>query len=305
MGETKQKKHVYGLLGRNISYSLSPLMHNAAFGHFGISAEYRIFDIDQSLVIDFLNGISAGDISGMNVTVPYKVTACDFISGNKSNHVEELALRVGAINTIKVDAGCLEGFNTDGEGFLESLKEDLKLDYGDIAGRDILMLGSGGAARALSFQLLASDFRPAKIILYDTVPERADSLVSGLEADFGPGSAVSAGAREVHDAAKVCALIINATPLGTDENDPMPLDPAKVGSTSAALYDLVYARTTELQLEWKKKRLPVCGGLGMLVNQAALAFRIWNGEGYPRGEVMSAMRSALPEKMRERYGWNI
>ena len=304
MREDKEKKMIYGLLGCNISYSLSPCMHNFAFRHFGINAEYKVFDTASSDVSGFLKDLGKGSLSGINITVPYKVIAKDAVLEASGSRIDEFALKLGAINTIKIDSGRLEGFNTDGPGFAESLKDDLGLTPGKLTGEKVLVLGAGGAARAISFYLLGSKFSPATIFIHDIDRDKARSLSLDLAAVYGESFVKEIDEREASLRSMECVLVVNATPLGTKENDPIPF-PGGHPCGSAALYDLVYARQTELVKAWKKKGLRSSGGLGMLVSQAVLTFNIWTEAKYELHEIKSVMRSSLPAEMKEQYGWNI
>ena len=148
--EASKEKSIYGLLGHNISYSLSPCMHNSAFGHFGINAEYVIFDIKPAGLRKFVEEIGSGEVSGINITVPYKADVMGIMLENGSSRIEESARNIGAVNTIRSDSGCLEAFNTDGAGFAESLKDDLDLSLEKLSDKNVLLLGAGGAGRAVS-----------------------------------------------------------------------------------------------------------------------------------------------------------
>jgi shikimate dehydrogenase len=304
MGDKKEGKTTYGLLGSNIGYSLSPVMHNFAFRYFGINAEYKIFDTKPEEVRSFLGDLAKSALAGVNVTVPYKVTVKDIMLENRNNRIEEFALKLGAVNTIRYNSGYLEGFNTDGPGFAESLKDDLGLTPGKLAGGKVLLLGAGGAARAVSFYLAGSNFSPGIIYVCDTAPGKALELSSALKAIYGNSMADAIDEKDAPLLASQCCLVVNATPLGTKEGEAMPLLGGFPGG-KAALYDLVYARETELVRSWRQKGFPATGGLGMLVNQAVLAFNLWTGEKYALEDIKSAMRSSLSDEMKEQYGWNI
>ncbi|HPN73287.1 MAG TPA: shikimate dehydrogenase [Candidatus Omnitrophota bacterium] len=304
MGEKKVKKKAYGLLGCKISYSLSPVMHNAAFRHFGAEADYSLFDIELPDVRGFMDRLTSGFFSGINVTVPYKVTVKDIMLENPGNRLDEFASRLGAVNTVRRRGKYLEGFNTDGPGFAESLRDDLKLVPEKLAGKKVLLLGSGGAGRAVSFYLLGSNFKPALVSVYDTDSAKAEDLVSSLASVYGKDRVKRLrGDEETSAEAKESALVVNATPLGTKDGDQMPL-PGGYPGGSACLYDLVYARETELVRSWREAGSIASGGLGMLVNQAALAFEIWTDGEYRLDDIKSVMRASLPDEMRRRYGWN-
>jgi shikimate dehydrogenase len=304
MGEDKGRKKTYGLMGRNIGYSLSPLMHNSAFRHFGINSEYKIFDAKPSELRGLLDRVAEGDIGGMNITVPYKVDVMDLLLKDTAGRIEEFAVKIGAVNTIRSFAGGVEGFNTDGAGFAESLRDDLGFVPERLAGEKVLVLGAGGAGRAVSFYLLDSEYAPAEIFICDTDKAKAGSLSRDIASNFEPRCVRPVDAEEAVRVGSRCALIVNATPLGTKSGDPVPFAGEYAGGQTA-LYDLVYARQTELVKLWKEGGGAASGGLGMLVNQAVLAFNIWTEAKYDIGEIKSVMRASLPKDMRELYGWSI
>ncbi len=141
---------IYGLLGKNISYSLSPLLHNTAFAHFDIPAEYKLFDIPEDKIDSFIEQeVYAGRINGFNVTVPYKIKMRDMFLG-QSNENDWVKI-IGAINTVKVDSGSISTYNTDTQGFYESLSEDAEFDPG--LTEEIFIFGAGGAGRAISLYM--------------------------------------------------------------------------------------------------------------------------------------------------------
>ena len=114
----RERKKTYGILGKNISYSLSPSMHNAAFKHFGINASYEVFDRHEEEVDEFFGELIEGKYSGINITVPYKITLCEKMKADDDSSLDELAESIGAINTIEVtEEEGLRGYNTDGKGF--------------------------------------------------------------------------------------------------------------------------------------------------------------------------------------------
>ncbi|MDD4956455.1 MAG: shikimate dehydrogenase [Candidatus Omnitrophica bacterium] len=274
-------KMIYGLLGRKISYSLSPVMHNAAFRHFNIPAEYRIFDVEKSdLEVFYQDVISpTGNIKGFNVTVPYKMDFKEMIQ-MFSKHPEPLhewAAVTGAVNTVKVEGDKLRGFNTDVQGFYDAIS-DIP-DFDPVSARKIFIAGTGGAGRAICL-FLAHMVLPSRIYVYDVVKERVESLAEDFGRYLGHMERMSevfsgiTSAGDVPSRIVECDLVINATPLGTKEGDrcPLPVDDIRDG---AVVYDLVYARQTELVSRARARGLRAYNGESMLSNQAALSFNIW------------------------------
>lgn len=305
MGEGNGKKKVYGLLGHGIGYSLSPIMHGHAFTHFALNSGYNIYDIEEKRLPEFIEGLFGGVFSGMNVTVPYKVAVFDLLKGNENSVIEALALKIGAINTLVSTDGRIEACNTDGPGFALSLREDLGISEGGLEGANAIVLGAGGAGRAVSFSLLGSGFDTKTVIVTDVDLQKAEHLASDLIEIFGEGAALGVKSEDIYGFLRGTELIVNATPLGTCDDDPPPIDIMKAENCSASLYDLIYARETRLVSRWKEKGLPSCGGLGMLVSQAALSFDLWTGGKLSVDEIKSVMREALPENLKKGYRWNI
>lgn len=290
-------RKTYGLVGRNISYSLSPCMHNAAFNGFNIPAEYKLFDIEEKdLSKFFTEEVLSGNLSGFNVTVPYKVKmkALAEECSTKDVSVDPTVNLTGALNTIRVGRGALSCHNTDISGFCYSLVEDADFDAEE--GKKFFVLGAGGAGRAISL-FLASRPNSEEVKVYDIDKEK----VFSLREDFKKFS-MEDKFFEVEDGAigervKGCDLVVNATPLGTREGDASPLS-AEYIEEGTVVYDLVYVRETELISQAKKKGLVASNGLGMLVNQAALSFEIWTAK--PLERVKDLMKKAALEELEKR-----
>lgn len=295
------EKELYGLLGRNISYSLSPVMHNAAFRHKGMDAEYRIFDIEEDSIEDFMRDeILSGNLKGFNITVPYKIVMMEKLLGCALLNVEgdkpdDWVKIIGAINTVKVEGNSVRLANTDAEGFVSSL--DTAIDFDAKRGKRFFIAGAGGAGRAIALYL-ARMVKPKKITVYDIDGAKLDSLRKDFDKWFDPNilSTLSDEA-EVSGDLRNCDLLVNATPLGTREGDPMPVREDLIGD-NIAVYDLVYCRKTELVKAAEQKGLKASSGLGMLVGQAARSFEIWTG--FKADEVRAVMESAALEELEKR-----
>jgi shikimate dehydrogenase len=284
---------IYGLLGRNISYSVSPLMHNAAFRHFGIDAVYRLFDVDENGLREFFSGFERDpDFAGMNVTVPYKMNVMDIVKRKAGARLDKWAEVIGALNTLKKTDNTITGFNTDAPGFFDSLRDDTSFEP---AGKKVLVFGAGGAGRAVSLYL-AGSAGLGKLSVFDTDKSKLDSLESDM---IDSGFVVKDSFSVVSDGAVLpelirgADLVVNATPLGTKEGDPSPFDTGLLRK-GLTVYDLVYARETELLKAARSKGLSCADGLGMLINQAAIAFDIWTGAG--AADVKPIMKKAIKER---------
>jgi shikimate dehydrogenase len=293
MAQDNDTKSTYGLLGRNISYSLSPVMHNAAFRHFGVPAEYKLFDIEEDDLNDFFRkNVLGGYLGGFNITVPYKIKMleviqnCALVRAEKDRSVE----LVGAINTVKVNGKRLGVYNTDIDGFFDSLIEDLGFEPG--RWKNYFVFGAGGAGRAICL-FLASLKYSEKVKVHDVDEKKLGDLMKGYKASPSADKISPVRADDLQKEIRHCDLIINATPVGTKEDDP-PLFALEYLGKGMAVYDLVYARETDLVKEARAKGLKASGGLGMLIGQGARAFNIWTGK--PLEETRKVMREALKTK---------
>ena len=300
----KEKKKIFGILGKNISYSLSPSMHSAAFKHFGINASYEIFDRHEEEVDEFFEELISGKYAGVNVTVPYKITLCEKMKDSEDGSLDELAESLGAINTIEVtEEEGLRGYNTDGKGFCEAVAEELDLGERGTHGKRVFILGAGGASRAISFYMGISKDAPREIFVYDIDATRSDLLKRAFKGYVEEGILHAVKEEDIARRIEESDLLVNATPIGTKEGDPLPVDESLL-HPKLSVYDLVYARETLLVKKAKEKGLNATGGLGMLVNQAALSFSIWTEEEFYLGDIRKVMRKHVPGHLRENYSWN-
>lgn len=274
---------IYGLIGYPIKHSLSPLMHNAAFSYLKISAEYRLFPLLKESLEDFLISLTQNNIHGLNITIPYKEMVIPFL-----DDLSDEARLIGAVNTIKVSGGDrLEGFNTDGEGFLKHLAGDLGFNPQDKA---IAVIGAGGAAKAVCVCL--SKKKPKAINIYDLDKNKAALLARNLKTNFNGiefKCADSIGGLNIGK----CDLLVNAAPVGMKETDPCLVD-AKFLHGRLMVYDLIYnPKETRLLSLAKEKGASVSNGLGMLLYQGMLSFKIWTGQDAPKEVMQKALLGAL------------
>ena len=269
---------LYGVLGYPAKHSLSPLMHNAAFGALKINAEYKIFEIEPRNLEDFISSLSENGILGLNVTIPYKEKVLPLLDS-----VSREAELIGAVNTIRVSGAKSEGFNTDGEGFLRHLSQDLKFNP---QGKCIAMLGAGGAAKAVSISL--SKESPKSIAIYDIDKPKSQDLAEHLKQNFKNIEINSADSQDALNLLK-CDLLVNATPMGMKDSDPLPVD-EKFIQKNLLVYDLIYnPKETKLLALARKKGARYSNGLGMLLYQGVRSFELWTGKIAP----VKIMREAL------------
>jgi len=273
---------IYGLFGYPVRHSLSPAMHNAAFGELRINSVYLCFEVSPKDLKEAVRGIKAMGVCGINVTVPHKVEIMNLL-----DELDNDAKSIGSINTVKNLDGNLKGYNTDGIGFLKSLKEDLNINP---KGKSFFIFGAGGAGRAVAYSLAKEG---AKIVyLFDAVKMRAEKLAQDLKERFQNlntflVSEVNPSTFEAID------VIINATPQGLKREDPLLFD-LNLVSKKTAIYDLVYnPKETRLIKEAKKRGLKAVNGLGMLLYQGAESFKIWTEKEAPIRVMKRALLKAL------------
>lgn len=273
---------IYGVLGFPAKHSLSPLMHNAAFRALKINATYRIFEKKPEELKDFLHALTQQHIFGLNITVPYKEAVMPFLDKISSD-----AKLIGAVNTIRIFDGISEGFNTDGEGFLNHLRMNLSFDPKD---KNIAIIGAGGAAKAIAVYL--SKIKPKFMSIYDVDKTKLKALINHLKGNFQTTGFVLANSIEELNI-KYCSLLINATPVGMKDTDPCLVD-EKFIHKDLLVYDLIYnPKETKLLKTAREKGAATTNGLGMLLYQGMLSFQIWTGKFAPKDVMEKALLEAL------------
>jgi shikimate dehydrogenase len=272
----------YGLIGYPVKHSLSPAMHNAAFRHLKIDAEYSLFEVKPDGLDEFFAKFKE-DLSGINVTIPHKESVFKYV-----DKVEGDAERIGAINTIALKDGKLIGHNTDVTGFTGALIEDLRLDP---KVSHVTLMGAGGASRAVVFGLLSLGV--TNIYLTDIDADKALSLANDVNKRGGKAVAVQHDKKALGELVANSQLFVNATPCGMKPGDPELLDPRFLHK-KLAVFDLIYnPAETPLIAEAGKRGLKAANGLSMLLFQGAEAFELWTGENAPVQVMYEALCKAL------------
>ncbi|HEY3347849.1 MAG TPA: shikimate dehydrogenase [Nitrospirota bacterium] len=278
------KTKIIAIFGDPVEHTLSPAMHNAAFAATGIDCVYVPFHVRPDNLGDAVRGLKAMGFAGANITVPHKESVIKFLDG-----VDVEAGRLGAVNTIVNEGGALIGYNTDGRGFVRSLKEEGGLDPD---GKRVFVCGAGGAARGIGFAL--SSAGAAEISFFDVDKAKLGRLVDDINGAFGRTVAVAAGLDP--DYIKERGLVVNATPLGMHAGDPRPL-PDGSFREGQIVYDIIYnpaVTVTMRQAEGAGAR--VQNGLGMLLYQGVLAFEHWMGVAAPVETMREALLKGLQAK---------
>lgn len=276
------KTKVTGLFGYPVEHSLSPAMHNAAFEHLNLDYCYVTFPIRPDLLGDAVKAIRALNLSGVNVTVPHKENVIPFL-----DEISEEASFIGAVNTIKNDGGRLTGYNTDGRGFMQSLSE-AGIDVRD---KRILIVGSGGASRAIGYYLCKE---ASGVYLYDVDKKKAERLMAHLNSIKNNVKVIDTDSLKSSEFFSGIDILINATPLGLKPDDPMPVDITLLNNKHIVC-DLIYKETPLLR-DASKIGCKTLDGLGMLLWQGVFAFEIWTAVKPPVEVMRSALLRGVPKK---------
>ena len=290
------KARRYAVVGWPLSHTLSPAMHNAAIRALGLNAAYRAVPVPPE-EWDAFSEQARILLNGFNVTVPHKERAFRW-KGLLPFSSENPWGLVGAVNTMVRRTKGWEAHNTDVPGFFEDCR-----DKGvSFSGKKVLLLGAGGAGRAILFGFHGRE-KPSRLWLMDQDQAKAGRLSEEVKKfDAAIPLERTRTAEEVLPNADV---VINATPLGLKEGDPSPADPDLLRA-GVVVYDLIYHRETALLKAAKAKNGKAFDGLGMLVNQGALAFELWFGEelatkaGYAPAALRRIMGDAARAAMNER-----
>lgn len=277
------KAKVLGVFGHPIGHSLSPAMHNAAIEALGLDYIYVPFDVDPADLGRAIEGVRALGIAGVNVTIPHKEAVIQFL-----DEVEKDALEIGSVNTVWNANGRLIGSSTDGPAFMRSLLETGYLPNGSKA----VVLGGGGAGRAISFSLAKAG---AEVLIYDEAPGKAEKLAGDVRGVAGEASA--RGESQFEKAAEyLCeaSLLVNCTPVGMSPNvDRIPV-PEELLRGDMTVYDVVYnPMKTKLLAAAEAKGARTVSGIKMFVYQGAISFATWTGIDPPADNMEAAVLASF------------
>jgi shikimate dehydrogenase len=266
-----------GLIGWPLQGSLSPRLHKAALNALGLAGEYKLYPVPplpegKALLIELLWRLQHGELQGLNVTIPYKQAVLPLL-----DELTPIAQAIGAVNTISCRDGKLVGYNTDAPGFLADLKR-VAPELFPPGSRCALVMGAGGAGRAVVYALARDGW---EVTVADVRQGQAQSLAAELGKLYGR---VNALPFETFSLAQPFDLLVNATPVGMtpdEQSTPWPVEvPFPPG---VVVYDVVYKPPVTLLVRSARSAgLKAANGLGMLVEQAALAFEAWTGRSASR-----------------------
>jgi shikimate dehydrogenase len=271
--------YMLGVIGDPVAHSLSPALHQPALDELGIPARYERWHTSAEAIPERIESLRDLRVLGASVTVPHKIAVIPLL-----DDVSPTARRAGAVNTIVNFEGQLVGDNTDIHGFGVTVAEALAGTRPTVA----LVLGAGGAARAVVLALVAAGIE--EIVVANRDVERAAKLAS----DLAPAPVRAAALDEQLMAEELprCGLLVNATSLGWRAGE-TPIDASRLGSlpADAVVADLTY-RDTDLLLAASQRGLRTADGLPMLVHQGARAFTLWTGHPAPVATMLEAARAA-------------
>ncbi|MFN6832656.1 shikimate dehydrogenase [Enterococcus hirae] len=271
------KTKLTGFFAKPASHSLSPLMHNLAFSHWGIDAVYLAFEVDQTNLRQAVKSIRTLDMLGVNVSMPNKTAVLAYL-----DQLSPEAELIGAVNTIVHQEQRLIGYNTDGMGFVRSVNETGH----PIKNQKIVVLGAGGAAKAIVVQMALEGAQEI------TIYKRLNATFLPLKEYFAKVSEKTGCPIRLHDYAdesqlaldlSQANLLINATDIGMgSKKDQLPIADVKLLHSQLAVFDLIYSPSeTRLIQEAKKMGIKAYNGLGMLIHQGAIAFELWTHQEMP------------------------
>lgn len=261
-----------GIIGNPVEHSLSPAIHNAAFRRLGLNYVYLAWRVES--IGDAIRGLRAlGNFRGASVTIPHKVSAVPFL-----DEIEPTARQIGAINTIVLEQGRLKGFNTDATGALRALREG----GATLAGQRIVMMGSGGSARAIAFALAAESKADTLMLLGVDDKERV-----ALARDLRAKTSVTVEEHSLDERALSrivpdAQVLIHCTPVGMSPRPDATCVPAALLHPGLTVMDVVYnPRETKLLKEAKRSGCKTISGIEMFLNQAVAQFELWTNQSAP------------------------
>ena len=279
------------LLGYPVGHSMSAVMHNAAFDELGLEYRYDLLGVSPAKLGAFMTGeMRRQRVRGANVTIPHKVAIMEYL-----DEVEREALAIGAVNTIVNEEGSLKGYNTDGRGAIRALEEA----YGDLEGVKAVIVGAGGAARAIGYHIST---KASRITILNRTLSRAEELAAHLSSMPECNASVEPSSlrrSELKEALKEADILINTTPVGmTPDIEGTPVDRSLI-RPGTLVFDTVYnPLMTKLLWDAEEAGARTLSGLRMLVYQGAASFKLWTGVEPP----VELMYDAAAKKLGEGQG---
>lgn len=283
-GHTK----ITGIFGDPVAHTLSPAMQNAAFRAVGLNAVYVPFHVqadDAGALKAAVEGVRAMQFLGVNVTIPHKERVLRYL-----DEIDPHASEMGAVNTIVNRQGRLVGYNTDGAGYLLSLRDETGFRP---ARKKIVIIGAGGASRSIFYAMLG--MKPASVVLVNRTIKRASAMAKAFENRFSSVDIRIAALQRgvLIDVLSNADLVVNTTSIGMTGKGELDI-PVEALPPKAIVSDIVYRplKTGFLKAA-EKRRLKTHGGIGMLVRQGAIGFELWTGKKAPVSAMAEAALKAL------------
>jgi shikimate dehydrogenase len=284
-GTITGKTIVCGIIGDPIGHSLSPIMHNRSFKKLGLGYVYVPFRVRSGDLKKAVEGIRGIGVRGLNVTIPHKVAVMQFL-----DRIEPLAEEIGAINTIVNDGGILTGYNTDATGFLQTLRDNGVQP----SGKKVVLLGAGGAARAIGNVLAQEN---ARLTIFNRLQQLswAEDIAYRLARCYGADvKAVELSRENLQKALPDAEILVNATSVGMHPADDQTPVNADLLHAHLTVFDIVYNPSpTRLLKEAGLAGAKTIGGVEMLVSQGAISFEKWTGHAAPVDIMLRSVLSGL------------
>lgn len=278
------RAELVGVFGQPVAENPTGVMQEAAFQAAGLNWRYITVEVPPERLGDAMTGLRAFGVRGVNLTIPHKVAVIPFL-----DELSREARIIGAVNTVRCDGGTLIGENTDGKGFLRGVRDDAQVDP---KGKRAVLLGAGGAARAIATELLLAGVED--LLVVNRGVERGERMVADLKRSTG-GPVRFQPWTGVYRAPGGISLLVNATSIGLyPDADAMP--PVGLEGADAAMLvaDAVFNPAETRLLRYARERgLPVLDGLSMLVYQGVIGFKMWTGQDPDEALMKQALKDAL------------
>lgn len=272
-----------GIIGHPVAHSLSPVFQAAAFVHCGLDVAYEFWDTPTPGLAARMQSVRDADVLGANVTIPHKEAVIPFL-----DELGGQSARVGAVNTVVNREGRLFGFNTDGPGFVAALRNEAAFEP---AGKSILLVGAGGAARGIAFAL--AEAKAGTIAIWNRTADRSARLVDDVAGAGGNVRVAASSDPRGYDCIVNCTSI-GMEGTGTEGSTPCDLSRASRGALAV---DIVYKpEDTSFLAAARAEGLRTLGGLPMLIYQGGLAFELWTGVPAPIEVMFDAARRRLKDQ---------
>jgi shikimate dehydrogenase len=261
---------LYGIIGNPVRHTLSPAIHNEAFRRMGLNAVYLAFEVNH--LKEAMGGIRELGVRGLSVTIPFKTQILPYL-----DHIEGVAGKIRAVNTLAMEGQTLVGYNTDWCGAVDALEEKI-----DLQGKRVILLGAGGAARAIGFGLKE---KGCQVVIFNRSQCRAEVLARELGCTHHPFSSL----REM-----VGDVLVNATSVGMHPLDAESPVPKEILREGMVVMDIVYKPLrTRLLLEAEEQGCVTVDGLEMLARQGAAQVQIWTGKRQKTNQIREDLRRVL------------